>query len=229
MPLRLAWTATTANQALFWIGVEAGLFAQEGLDVELIRVDSSARALPAMLAGEVPISLLSPGAIATAAAQGADTVMLATSANKLVFQLLAAPQITSAEQLRGQSVAVSGRGGAGDFATRYALRRLGIDPEQDVVIRVVPGGDAGLASSLLSGAFLAGALGPPSDYQLEQQGFRSLARLADLNVPYTGTGPGTTRSYLAANRETVRRFMRGFLASIHRAKTDRAYALTVMR
>src|SRR5262245_1851031 len=164
VPLKLAYTAITANQALFWIGVEAGLFAQEGLDVDLIRVDSSARALPAMLAGEVPISLLATGAVATAVAQGADVALLATSAGKLVFQLMAPPQITSPEQLRGQSVGVSGRGSAGDFATRYALRRLGLDPDQDVVIRVVPGGDAGLGQALLSGQFLAGALGPPSDF-----------------------------------------------------------------
>ena len=228
-PLKLAYTATTANQALFWVGVEAGLFAQEGLDVELVRIDSSARALPAMLAGEVPISLLATGAIASAVAQGADVVLLATSANKLVFQLLAAPHIADAEALRGQPVGVSGRGSAGDFATRYALKRLGLDPDQDVVIRVVPGGDAGLANALLSGSFVAGALGPPSDYRLEQHGFRSLVRLADLNVPYTGTGPATTRTYLAAHRDTVRRFMRGFLASIQRAKSDPAYTLAVMR
>jgi NitT/TauT family transport system substrate-binding protein len=209
--------------------VEAGLFAPEGLDVDLTRVDSSARALPAMLAGEVPISLLATGAVATAVAQGADVALLATSAGKLVFQLMVPPQITSAEQLRGQSVGVSGRGGAGDFATRYALRRPGLDPDQDVVIRAVPGGDAGLGQALLSGTFLAGALGPPSDFALQQQGFRSLARMSDWNVPYTGTGPGTTRGYIATNRDTVRRFMRGFLRSIQRAKADQPYALAIMR
>ncbi len=66
IPLKMAYTAITANQALFWIAVEAGLFAEEGLDVDLMRVESSARALPAMLAGELPVSLLATGAIASA-------------------------------------------------------------------------------------------------------------------------------------------------------------------
>jgi NitT/TauT family transport system substrate-binding protein len=197
--------------------------------VELVRFDGTARAMPALLSGEVPIAMLASGAMATAAAQGADVVYFATSSNKLLFQILAPPQITSAEQLRGQSVGVGGRGSASDFAMRYALRRLGYDPDQDVLIRDVPGGEMQIIAGLQSGSFLAGAVAPPTDYYGEQLGLRSLVRLGEWDVRYQGTAPGTTRAFLTSQRDTVRRFLRGYVASVHRAKTDRPYALAVLR
>jgi ABC-type nitrate/sulfonate/bicarbonate transport system substrate-binding protein len=153
----------------------------------------------------------------------------ATSSNKLLFQVLAPPHITSPEQLRGQSVGVGGRGSASDFAMRYALRRLGYDPEQDVLIRDVPGGEMQILAGLQSGSFLAGTVAPPTDYYGEQLGLRSLVRIGDWDARYQGTAPGTTRAFLTTQRDTVRRFLRGYVASVHRAKTDRAYALAVLR
>jgi NitT/TauT family transport system substrate-binding protein len=227
--LRIGYTALSANQALFWIGVEAGLFAQEGLDVELIRFDGTARALPAMLSGEVPISMLASGALVSAAAQGADVLFFATSSNKLVFRIMTPPHITGVEQLRGQAVGAGGRGSASDYALRYALRGLGLDPDRDVLFRDIPGGDVQTVAALQSGAVLAGAIAPPGDYRAEQLGLRTLVPLADWNVNYQGTAPGTSRAFLTAQRDTVRRFLRGYVRSLHRAKTDVPYTLSILK
>ena len=81
-----------------YVANEFGYFKDENLTVELVRFDGTARAMPALLSGEVPISMLASGAMATAAAQGADVVYFATSSNKLLFQVLTPPQITSPSQ-----------------------------------------------------------------------------------------------------------------------------------
>src|SRR5262249_22954707 len=109
-PVKMVYTALVGAQAIPWIGVESGAFAAEGLDVELLRVDSSGRALPVLVSGEAPLVLLTGAAVAGAAAQGSDLVMLLSCASTLAFQIMAVPEIASVEQLRGQSVGVSGLG-----------------------------------------------------------------------------------------------------------------------
>ncbi|HZR98246.1 MAG TPA: ABC transporter substrate-binding protein [Chloroflexota bacterium] len=229
VPLKAAYTAIATAQAAFWLGVEGGYFHQQGLDVELIRLDGSSRAMPALLSGDVPISMLTGAAVAGAAAQGADVVFVASGAPNLVFQVVAAPQITSFEELRGQPVGSTGIGSSSDFALRYALRRNGLDPERGVISRNIAGGDAQILAALQSGAILATAFAPPTDYFAVQQGFRSLARLADWDVAYQGAGVVTTKSFIASQRDTMLRFMRAYVAAVHRAKTDPAFALGVMR
>src|SRR3954463_8101413 len=71
VPLKFAYTAIATAQAAFWLAVEGGYFQQQGLDVNLIRLDGSNRAMPALLSGEIPISVLTGAAVAGAAAQGA--------------------------------------------------------------------------------------------------------------------------------------------------------------
>jgi ABC-type nitrate/sulfonate/bicarbonate transport system substrate-binding protein len=228
-PLKVAYTAIAAAQAGLWIGLEGGHFAEQGIDLELLRLDGSGRAMPALISGDVPISILTGAAVAGAAAQGADLVFLASAASNLAFQIMVPQQVTSFEQLRGQPVGVSGLGSSSDFAMRTALRRFGLDPDRDVITRSIAGGDAQIMAALHNGAILAAAFAPPSDYHAEQQGFRSLARLAEWDVPYQGAGLVTTRTYLAANRDLVRRFLRGYVVAIHRMKTDPAFTLSVMR
>jgi NitT/TauT family transport system substrate-binding protein len=229
VPLKVAYTAIATAQAAFWLAAEGGYFQQQGLDVDLIRLDGSNRAMPALLSGEVPISMLTGAAVAGAAAQGADVVFVASGASNLVFQVVAAPQITGFEQLRDQPVGTTGIGSSSDFALRYALRRNGLDPERDVVNRSIAGGDAQILAALQTGAILATAFAPPSDYVAVQQGYRSLARLADWDIAYQGAGVVTTKAFIAGQRDTMLRFMRAYVAAVHRAKTDPAFALDVMR
>ncbi len=227
--LRAAYTAPSASQAPLWIGVEAGLFQEQGLDVETFYISGSDKAVAALLAGETPVTLLAANTLISAVAQGADLIYVAGGSAKLTFQLMVPPQITSAAQLRGQPVGATGRGSANDFALRYALRRLGLDPEHDVVLRAIAGGEPQMLAAMQSGAILAGAFNAPNDYLAGQAGMRSLARLADWNVPYQVAGVAVRRAFLAEQRDTVRRFVRGYVASVERMKADPAFAQAVMR
>src|SRR5262249_58543130 len=57
-PLRVVYPALSSGQAPLWIGVETGLFREQGLDVEALFVSGSDRAIAALLSGEVPITIL---------------------------------------------------------------------------------------------------------------------------------------------------------------------------
>lgn len=75
IPLRVAYSAITVNQAIPWIAYEAGHFKKHGLDVELIHA-SSITALQALLAGEVAVAQSVTDACVSSNLSGADTVFL---------------------------------------------------------------------------------------------------------------------------------------------------------
>jgi NitT/TauT family transport system substrate-binding protein len=230
LPLRVVYPSLGSGQAPLWIAVETGLFREQGLDVEALLISGSDKALVALLSGEVPIAILASGAMVSTVARGADLVYVASAGStKLMFQLMAQSQVTSVEQLRGQPVGATGRGSQADFALRYALRRLGLDPEQDIVFRAIAGGEPQMLAAMQSGAIMAGALNPPYDYFAEQAGFRSLARMADWNVPLQGLGVAVRRSYLTEQRDTLRHFVRGYMLGVERMKADPALAQAVTR
>ena len=56
MKVRLNWSATAGTQSGFWVAREEGIFKKNGLEVELIHIPSSSRAIQTMLAGEIAIS-----------------------------------------------------------------------------------------------------------------------------------------------------------------------------
>lgn len=227
--LRAGYTALAASHAPLWIGVEAGIFRELGLDVEPMLIGGSDKAIAALLSGEVPVSSLAANTVIGAVNQGADLVYIAGNASKLVFQLMAVPGVTSAEQLRGQPVGATGRGSATEFALRFSLRRLGLDPDTDVVLRTIAGGEAQMLAAMQAGAIQAGAFNPPNDYFAEQGGMHSLARMAEWDVPYQLSGVVVRQAYLAEQRDLLRRYVRGWVASVERMRDDPAYAQEVMR
>ena len=70
------------------------------------------------------------------------------------------PEIKTAEQLKGGSVAIALFGGLGDFMTRIALKRLGLNPVKDVAL-VQIGGTPERLSALEKGKVQAAMLPQP--------------------------------------------------------------------
>ena len=66
----VAWTAVSALNSPYWVMKEAGFLKQEGLDVDLIYIPSSATVAQAMLAGEVAVSAANSQVVADSGLQG---------------------------------------------------------------------------------------------------------------------------------------------------------------
>ncbi len=113
-----------------------------------------------------------------------------------------------AEELKGKRIGVSQIGASSDFIARYALRRLGLNPEKDIVI--VGAGGAGERFAAVSGGHLqATVVQPPFTLLARKAGFPILIDLSKEDFEYIISGPLTTRSFIRSDRETVMNFMRG--------------------
>jgi hypothetical protein len=85
MKVRLNWSATAGTQSGFWVAQEEGIFKKNGLEVELIHIPSSSRAIQTMLAGEIAISYGDARNTVQAVLTGANVTLIAGVSNRLVF------------------------------------------------------------------------------------------------------------------------------------------------
>src|SRR6266705_3497109 len=91
MKTRINWTAVTGAQSGMFLAQQEGLFKKNGLDIELIHIPSSSRAIQAILAGEIAFSFMDGNNEAQANLKGANLELVAGATNRMVFSLMAKP------------------------------------------------------------------------------------------------------------------------------------------
>ncbi len=225
---RFVHLEANGSQAVPFIAKEAKVFEKNGLDVELIRIGGGSRVIQAMLAGEIRIAHGSSPAVVEANLAGADLVIVASTVNVATFRMMVAPTIKTPSDLKGKKIAISRFGGQTDTLTRYLLERWKLDPSKDVTL-LQSGGGAETAAAMVSKAIDAGLVNPPLHLNLADAGFRTLANLGEMGVPYTSGSIVTTRSFVKSNPDLLRRVMRSLLEGIKIYKTDREFSLKALQ
>ena len=131
--------------------------------------------------------------------------------------LLSRPEIKTAEQLKGGSVAIDRFGGTSDFFARIALKRLGMTPVKDVAI-VQIGSVPERLTALQTGKVQAALLVSPDSFIAQKKGFYTLVH---VSMPYQSVGVATTRTFIRENPDIVRKYVKSQVEAVHRIKTDR--------
>src|SRR4029077_12603066 len=226
--VRAAYTSIGIQFDPVYIMKELNLPRKYGLDVDVLFVPVSSRAIQAALAGE--IQFITSGGVANINANvtGADFVGLTATLSTFVFKVIASPELKKPEQLKGKKVGISRLGGASDFSIRYALGRWGLVPDKDVAIMQV-GGEQEEVLALQNKAVDAVILSEPFATVATRAGAAVLADLSQLGVPYTMHGFGVRKSFVRTNRDVVVRFMKAYLEGIYVFKTNKDVALNVLK
>ena len=207
-----------------WLAKETGIFAKNGLDVQLVYFSGGTTATMALLSRQTPISWVAGPLIVNAGLRGADTVMIAGGFVITEWWLMTRPDIKTAEQLKGGTVAIGPFGGLADFLTRIALKRLGLTPVKDVTF-VQIGGLPDRLSAMEQGKVQAAMLPSPDNFMAQKRGFYNLM---SVRLPYQGAGVATTRTFIRESPDIVRRYIRSQIEVIQRIKTDREAAIKVL-
>ena len=130
--MRFLYPSLSGTFAAAWIAKEAGYFAAESLDVELIRVGGSTRIVASMVGGSAPIIHAGASASMAATVAGSDAVIIGRMSTKSPFHLIARPEIKQPSDLKGKRAGISAFGATSDFLVRLALQRFGLEPGKDV-------------------------------------------------------------------------------------------------
>jgi NitT/TauT family transport system substrate-binding protein len=209
-----------------WMAKESGIFERNGLDVDLQLIDSS-KGIPALLSGQVQVSNLGGAETLSAAAGGADLVVVSEEAPVYpnVFQVPA--EIKTLDELKGKKVGVSNIGSGSDVATRLGLQKVGIDPDRDVTI-VAVGSLTNRVAAMQSGAIQGGIASPPDSLLLESKGFHTLFDFADLAFPAAVANDVFQRSFAADHKDAVQKYVDSLVQGIALTRKDKASAVRVL-
>lgn len=225
--LRMAFTSLSAVMMPPWLAHHAGIFNKYGLEVEVIATPTGVEGMNALIAGEVQFLQISGGTSASANLGGADIMVVGTTLDTLVQQLIARPEIDRAEQLKGKSVGITRFGTSIDVGARLALKNFGLVPEKEVAI-VQIGGMESLVPALQANRIQAAILSYPAITQAKKLGHHMLLDVAALGVQYAFTGMTTRGRLIKEDPDLVRRYMMAQTEAIARAKRDKNLALNVM-
>ena len=101
------------------------LAVKQGVDVEILVIPVSSRAVQSVLAGE--LQFMTSGGVANINANmaGADFVGVPSTINTLVYKILGLPSVKEPGHLKGKKIAISRIGGMSDFSARFGLDRWG--------------------------------------------------------------------------------------------------------
>ncbi|HWP24474.1 MAG TPA: ABC transporter substrate-binding protein [Candidatus Binatia bacterium] len=218
--LKIAYSSADASNTVWFTALDAGFYRKHGLDVELIFIQSSTMSVSTVVSGDIHVANTSGGAVASAVAGGANLVMTACYVNTLPYELVVQESVRSAEDLRGKSVGISRVGSASDVAARVLIKGLGLEPVKDVPILQV-GGPSERAAAFRTGR-IAGFPSPPGTIHLAKgMPHRVMISTADFqkrfDFPYICST--TTRTYLAAKRDTMRRLTMALIEATYFLKT----------
>jgi ABC-type nitrate/sulfonate/bicarbonate transport system substrate-binding protein len=223
--LRVVFTGLAWNSELpFRVALARGFFKAQGLEIQPIFVRGGPMALAALSSGEVDFAEIGGAqAIMRSRSRGLDVVIIGSISNVTTFQLIGSKSTRSLEDLKGKIIGVTGAGAFSDFAMRTFLRRKGIDPDKDVLLRAV-GGSNMRVSALEKGIVAAAPFSPEDTVRLVRLGFPMIANMSDsLNIP---------QSIVVARNETLeklpetsKRFLKALILGIQLAKTNKSDAI----
>jgi len=227
MKVRLNWSATAGGQSGFWVAHEEGIFKKNGLEVELLHIPSSSRAIQTMLAGELAISYVDPRNTIEANFSGAPVALLAGVTNRFTFSLMARPEIKKVGDLKGRKIGVMRIGSSTHTASLYAFNQAGLKPGDYQILPLfeVPN----ILTALMAGQIDAGLISPPTTFRGRKAGLNELVNLGREGPEFASVAIGSPRAYIKANEEIVRRVVRSYVEAIHRFKTNKEVGLKVLQ
>jgi NitT/TauT family transport system substrate-binding protein len=212
------------------IALDQGFFADEGLQVDLVYVQSSAALVQQLAGGSLGIAtqtgLADP---LRAVGMGAPVAVVRIDVQAPPYDLVAKPGITNMKDLKGKVISL---GGPKDITRIYVERMLapnGVNPgDFDMVFA---GATTARASALLAGAVDAAILLPPFNFQAVAKGFNSLGLTVDYvkDLPFSGTAVNV--AWANANKATLEKLLRAKNKSIawFEDEQNRAGALRILK
>jgi NitT/TauT family transport system substrate-binding protein len=216
-PNKVVFTFGGLNErsGVLFVARDAGIFQKHGLDATVVNVRNAQVGMSALASGETQFHVGSAtGTSIGAMAGGLDLAFIAGLINKLDGTFVVNSKIRTPNDLKGKRIGVQSMGGGVWMFSMLAFEHWGLNPERDnIQFRIV--GDQSVMAQALTQNIIDGAyLGYTFGAQMERQGYRVLADLAKLGIPYQGLGVMARRSLIERSPETAEKALRVMVESV---------------
>src|SRR3954469_1571128 len=218
----------------FYVARDKGYFKQLGLEIETKTFIDGAMAVPAVVAGELDITFMTPNAsLFNSVAKGAPLVVILDRGNNRKGFAYTLVNVTQAlyddgvhamadfAKLKGKKMGVGALGSINQYNMAQALLKVGLDPAKDVQW-VVNVSQPDLMKMLGQGQVDATDLAWQFGVFAQQNKWGPIVATGDQMVPGAAIGMfAVRRDFLEKNRDAVIRFA---MAYLHAAKEFNAAA-----
>lgn len=225
--VRVAYSSISANTLPLWIALDQGLFAKYGVEVEPVYLAGEPQLTQALISQEVVMA--QQGAVGAIRGNmgGLDLTIVLGVINTFVYSLVTRPDIQRMEDFKGRKIGIGGSfGGPPAFATRWLLRRFGLQPDRDVaMLQILGGGQPQRLAALQAGTIDGILLSAPATLLAKRAGLRILVNLATLQAEYPQTVFTTTRQFLQRQPEVAGAIVKGLVEGIALSKNRKETAM----
>jgi NitT/TauT family transport system substrate-binding protein len=188
---------------------QRGFFREQNLDVKLIltrtEVDRAALA-----SGNINYSLRA-GSSFVSAARGLPVRIVFLGTTKPFWGLVVRPEIKSVNELKGKSMGVPGLLGSQQISAKFILKHSGLDPDRDVIYRIVDTGTR--IGAMLSGSIDCAMMDYGEAFRAKKLGLKLLINAAEYHGLLAG-GLGVNSGKLHDQPDQVRRVIRAMLQAL---------------
>lgn len=201
----------------FHFGKELGFYEKEGIDLQIVRMKTNLVSA-GLISGEVKFGVPLSNFVRAAAA-GMPVKLVMTVESRIVYDLVAAKDITSLKQFKGQPIGITAKHGNLHLTAIAVLKANGVS-EKDVTFISYPGLRE-VMQALEAGAIKGAVFPPPFNIKASKKGFPTLAHGAEY---YNGAAQGlaTSDRYLTEDRPAVVAMIRASLRTLRFIKANPA-------
>jgi NitT/TauT family transport system substrate-binding protein len=201
--IRIGYIGLSLSSMPLLAAREFGTFSKNGLQTELVMLTFQLSSI-AMSSGELDyVAGVGPGTV-SATLGGSPSRAVWIVANRLIYNVIAQPEVKTLQDLRGKRVAVSGLGATTHTAFTTAVEKAGANPKDFVVVGLGPQQQQ---RAIESKAVDAVIVDPPVLFVLLKKGFSKVLDIGVMVEMPVG-GLTTLTKTLGTRPDQVRRVIR---------------------
>jgi len=206
-------TASYAGPTITFLPTEVarqrGFFHEQNLDIKYLLTRTEADRA-ALASGDLDYTLRA-GSTFVSAARGLPVRVIFLGTTRPFWGLVVRPEIKAVKELKGKSLGVPGLLGAQHISAKAILRQYGLDPDRDVIYRVVEVGAR--IAALQAGSIDSSMMDYGEAFRAKKLGLKMLVNAADSHGLLAG-GVGTNLRKLRDQPEQVRRFLKAMVQAL---------------
>jgi len=222
--VRLSISAIDVSFLTAGLALKRGIFRDEGLDVELIRMNANV-SITALSTTDIDYTMVF-SSVVRGALRGMPMRVVASFMDSSTHLLIARPEFKTIRDLKGKTLAVSTFGATSEVAAKMMIKHGGLDPEKE--IKVIPlGVERARYTALKEGIVEVAVLSPPTDSDAIRGGYRVLSRFHEIfKMPFTGVG--THLKKLKEKPDEVKRMVKALLRANRYVRSNREGTIQTM-
>ena len=224
--IRIGYSGTGDSQYILELPRRQGIFQKNGLEPEIVYVNSGTLLSQALIAGNFDVALTRGSTPMLGKLRGSEQYIIATYSNHFNDVFLTTPEITTVKQLKGKKVAGS-RLAPARTSYNLVLKQGGLDPQDVTVLQI--GNSSARFAAILSRTIDGSLISVDFVPRAKREGLNTVADLTESTVEYPVLSFFMMGPLTENNRRIAKALIKSISEGVRIFQTDTAIAKAVIK